>query len=541
MTQARKKPNKSRQRRSSRAKDKILASASADKTVKLWDTATLKEVATLSGHSDPVLSVAFSLDGQTLASASVEGTDLNFCVFCAFLWLYYLTMIELSIAEASDLLRRKQISPVDLTKSCLARIEQLDPTINAFITVMDESALDQARKAEAEIHGGNWRGPLHGIPIGLKDLFDTAGVKTTCGSALFAERVPSEDAEVVRRLKSAGAVLIGKQNMQEFAYGGTSASSYFGPVHNPWDVERIAGGSSGGSAAAVASGMCFGALGTDTGGSVREPAAFCGIVGLKPTYGRVSIRGVFPLSPSLDHVGPLCRNVLDTALLLQAIAGYDRFDTTSVDWPIDSYADALTINTKPRVGIARRLFFDDLDPEIERAMDEALRQIRQMSSDFIEIDLPPTPTAVQAPEVYAVHAKHLAASPELYGRWMLERLQLATTIDTVAYIEARQQLDRVRRNVESVFSKVDIVVTPTTPVPPITIAEAMNMTSTPAGELWLRNTRPFNAYGVPAISIPCGFTQSGLPIGLQLAGPHFGEAALLSFGYAFEQTTAARK
>jgi aspartyl-tRNA(Asn)/glutamyl-tRNA(Gln) amidotransferase subunit A len=285
--------------------------------------------------------------------------------------------------------------------------------------------------------------------------------------------------------------------------------------------------------------MCFGALGTDTGGSVREPAAFCGIVGLKPTYGRVSLRGVFPLSLSLDHVGPLCRNVLDTALLLEAIAGYDRFDTTSVDWPIDSYTEALTTTTKPRIGIVRRPFFDDLDPEIESATNEALKLISEMSSDLIEVDLPPTPTAVQAPEVYAVHAKYLAASPELYGRWIRERLQQATAIDAVAYIEARQQLDRVRRDIESVFSKVDFLVTPTTPVPPITVSEAMNLSSTPAGELWLRNTRPFNPYGLPAISIPCGFTQSGLPIGLQLAGRNFGEAALLSFAYAFEQANSS--
>src|ERR1041385_3633083 len=282
-------------------------------------------------------------------------------------------MNNLTIAEASDLLRQKQISPVELTKACLDRIDRLNPTINAFITVMHDSPLADARAAEAEINAGNWRGPLHGIPIGLKDLIDTAGIKTTCGSALFAERVPTEDADIVQRLKAAGAVLIGKQNMQEFAYGGTSTSSYFGPVHNPWDVERIAGGSSGGSAAAVATGMCFGAIGTDTGGSVREPAAFCGIVGLKPTYGLVSTRGVFPLSTSLDHVGPLCRNVTDTALLLQAIAGYDKSDPFSVAHPNHSYE--LAASSKSRVGIVRHPFFDDLDPEIASATDEALKQI----------------------------------------------------------------------------------------------------------------------------------------------------------------------
>ena len=450
------------------------------------------------------------------------------------MWLNLVTMTELTIAEASDLLRRKKISPVELTTSCLAKIEELNPALNAFITVMHESALAQAREAEVDIQSGKWRGSLHGIPIGLKDLIDTEGVKTTCGSAVFAERIPHEDAEIVRRLKRAGAVLIGKQNLQEFAWGGTSTSSYFGPVHNPFDAARIAGGSSGGSAAAVAVGMCFGAIGTDTGGSVREPAAFCGIVGLKPTYGRVSTRGVFPLSPSLDHVGPLCRTVTDTALLLQAIAGYDKHDPTSVDWPVESYSDALNPTAKPCIGVARHPFFDDLDPDIEIAMNDALRQLSALCSDVIEIDLPTTPAAVQAPEVYAVHNK-LTASPELYGRWMRERLEMATTISTADYIDARQELDRLRRNASDVFSTVDFVVTPTSPVPPITIEEALTMSPSPAGELWLRNTRPFNAYGWPTISIPCGFTRAGLPIGLQIAGPNFGEAQVFSFAHAFAE------
>jgi aspartyl-tRNA(Asn)/glutamyl-tRNA(Gln) amidotransferase subunit A len=432
-------------------------------------------------------------------------------------------MLELSIAEASELLRRKEISPVDLTNACLARIEQLNPILNAFITVMHDSALAQADEAEAEICAGRWRGPLHGIPIGLKDLIDTAGVKTTCGSALFAERVPTEDAEVVRLLKNAGAVIIGKQNMQEFAWGGTSASSYYGPVHNPWDIDRIAGGSSGGSAAAVASGMCFGAIGTDTGGSVREPAAFCGIVGLKPTYDRVSIRGVFPLSTSLDHVGPLCRTVTDAGLLLQAIAGDDE--------------RAPTIESKPRIGIVRRPFFDDLDSEIKSAFEVAMKEIRVLSLDVKEVELPPTPAAVQGPEVYSLHAEHFATTPEKYGQWMQERLKQAGTIDSTAYAQARQELDRLRRTIGEVFGEVDFLITPTTPVPPITIEEALKMSPDPAGELWLRNTRPFNAYGFPTISIPCGFTRAGLPIGLQIAGPNFAEASLLSFACAYEQAT----
>ena len=437
-------------------------------------------------------------------------------------------MLELSIAEASELVRRKEISPVDLTNACLARIEQLNPTLNAFITVMHDSALAQAREAEDEIQAGEWRGPLHGIPIGLKDLIDTAGTKTTCGSALFADRVPTEDAEVVRRLKAAGAVLIGKQNMQEFAWGGTSASSYYGPVRNPWDVERIPGGSSGGSAAAVAAGMCLAAIGTDTGGSVRQPAAFCGLVGLKPTYERVSTRGVFPLSPSLDHVGPLCLTVTDTSLVLQVIA--------------PTIEPKPRITTKPRIGIARRPFFDELDPEIEAAFEDAMKEIRVLSSELKEIDLPPTSVAaVQAREVYEIHAKHFAATPEKYGRWMQERLKQAATIDEAAYVEAREELDRLRRSIDDVFAEVDFVLTPTTAVPPITIEQALSMSPDPAGELWLRNTRPFNAYGVPTISVPCGFTHAGLPIGLQIAGPNFGEASLLSFAHAYEQASPWHK
>ena len=445
---------------------------------------------------------------------------------------------NLSIVQASDLLRQKKLSPVDLTKACLDRIELLNPTLNAFITITTENAIADAETAEREIDQGNWLGPLHGIAVGLKDLIDTAGVKTTCGSALFADRVPAEDGEIVQRLKRAGAVIVGKQNLQEFAWGGTSASSHYGPVHNPWNVERIAGGSSGGSAAAVAAGMCFAAIGTDTGGSIREPAAFCGIVGLKPTYGRVSTRGVFPLSWSLDHVGPICRSVADTALMLEAIAGYDRSDFTSVDYPTEKYADFLGVRRRIRIGVARQLFFDGLDSEIQIAVENAIKVIGEMSSDVVEIELPDVPTTVQAPEVFAVHQKYFERSPELYRKWMRERLKQATAIDTAAYIQGVQEMQRIRRSIGDVFEKVDLIVTPTTPVPPITIDEALEMSLPgPAGELWLRNTRPFNVYGLPTISIPCGFTSQGLPIGLQIAGPHFDEAGVLAVAHAFEQAT----
>jgi aspartyl-tRNA(Asn)/glutamyl-tRNA(Gln) amidotransferase subunit A len=453
-------------------------------------------------------------------------------------------MIDISISEAAELLRHKKVSPVELASACLDRIDRLNPVLNAFITVTHESAMAQARVAEDEIQRGKWRGPLHGIPVGLKDLIDTAGIRTTCGSALFADRVPTEDAFVVQRLKLAGAVLIGKHNLQEFAYGGTSASSHFGAVHNPWNPKHIAGGSSGGSAAAVASGMCFAAIGSDTGGSIREPAAFCGIVGLKPTYGRVSTRGVFPLSWSLDHVGPICRNVRDTALMLEAIAGYDTLDAICVDWPTEEYAKALNVKTDfpigVRIGVARQPFFEDLDPDIELALNEAMEVIRGMShitSQVIEVDLPSVPTAVQAPEVYAVHKEFFASTPELYLPWMRARLAQAATVDTVAYVTDRFALERVRRTAGNPFAEVDLLITPTTPVPPITIEEASTMSPNPAGEVWLRNTRPFNAYGLPTISIPTGFTRAGLPIGLQIAGPRFGEGRLLAFAHAFEQAT----
>ena len=272
-----------------------------------------------------------------------------------------------TIVELAPRLRRKEVSPVELTRACLDRIEKLNPALNAFITVTAESALAEARAAEIEISRGEWRGPLHGIPVALKDLIDTAGTRTTAASALYQNRVPAEDAEVVRRLRRAGAVILGKNNLHEFAYGGSSLVSFFGDVHNPWNAAHIAGGSSGGSAAAVAAGLCYAAIGTDTAGSIREPAALCGCVGIKPTYGRVSARGVIPLSWSLDHVGPLAATVGDAAVVLQAIAGYDPLDVCSVDVPVSDYISGLHEGAKTlRIGVPRAHFYDELDDEVRR-------------------------------------------------------------------------------------------------------------------------------------------------------------------------------
>jgi aspartyl-tRNA(Asn)/glutamyl-tRNA(Gln) amidotransferase subunit A len=437
------------------------------------------------------------------------------------------------------LVRRKAVSPVELTQACLARIERLNPALNAFITVTADEALRQARDAEAEIRKGKWRGPLHGVPIALKDLFDTAGVRTTAASAVFKDRVPQEDAEVVRRLRAAGAVLLGKLNMHEFAYGATSVATFFGPVHNPWKLDSIAGGSSGGSAAAVAAGLCYGALGSDTGGSIRQPAAYCGIAGLKPTYGRVSTRGVIPLSWSLDHAGPMCRSVGDCALLLQAIAGYDPEDNNSVDAPVPDYAQALRTRAPSiRLGLPRKLFFEQVDPEIEAAVTQAIDVLRKLTPGIRDVQVPAyQPLPVLGAEAYAYHAAYMAKTPELYQPATRDRLETGAKVTAPAYIEARRELDRLRRAVREVFTEADVLITPTTPIPPDTIAAAIKADVPPRTTPSLRNTSPFDVYGLPTISVPCGFSGSGLPIGVQISGPPFGEPVVLALAHAYEQAT----
>ncbi len=447
---------------------------------------------------------------------------------------------NLSIREAGELVRREAISPVELTRACLQRIERLNPVLNAFITVTADQAMAQAREAEAEVRRGRWRGPLHGIPVGLKDNIDTAGVRTTLASAVFKDRIPSVDAEVVRRLKAAGAVLLGKQNLHEVAFGTTAAVSYFGPVHNPWQHDRIAGGSSGGSAAAVAAGLCFGAVGTDAGGSIRVPSAFCGIVGLKPTYGLVGMRGGGEAGWwSMNHLGPICRSVADAALLLSAIAGYDPRDSTSVEVPIPDYTAALRAKVSAlRLGVPRAVFYDQLDPEIEAAISTALGVLRRLTAGLREVSLQPisdtiAPNIVLA-ENYAFHAPYFAKTPELYHAVIRRNLQQGSEVSAAAYIQSRRELDEARRTVGDVFSNVDLLVTPTTAVPPPTIEEAVRL----GIELEMnRNTGSFNVYGLPTISIPCGFTSAGLPIGMQISGPRFGEAKVLALAHAYEQAT----
>ncbi len=446
----------------------------------------------------------------------------------------------LSLTRASQLLRNKAVSSVQLTQACLDRIDTYNATLNAFITVTAEQALTTAREMDAAWRRGNWRGPLHGIPIALKDNMDTAGIRTTAGSELFKDRVPSEDAEIVQRLKRAGAIILGKTNLHEFAYGGSSSVSYFGPVRNPWALDRVPGGSSGGSAAAIAADLCFGAFGTDTAGSVRIPASYCGIVGLKPTYGRVSNRGVIPLSWTLDHVGPLCKTVEDAALLLAAIAGFDSSDPTSADVPIPDYRRALrTRSASLRLGVPRAGFFDNLDPEVETAVNNAIDVLRTLTANVTEVTLPSVGNLLRqilGPEAYAYHSRWLSESAEKYQPQTRERLvEFASAVTQEQYVEARRQCDLLRREIRKIFATVDVLVTPTMAGPPSMTEPIELSASLDPGRT--RNTWPFDVLGLPAISVPCGFTSSGLPIGLQIIGAPFAETTVLAMARAYETTT----
>ena len=407
------------------------------------------------------------------------------------------------------------------------------------MTVTEERAVERARALEAELTAGRWRGPLHGIPIALKDNIDTAGVRTTAASDVFADRIPDEDAEVVTRLEAAGAIILGKLNMHEFAYGATSAFTLSGPVRNPWDVDRIPGGSSGGSGAAVAARLCAGALGTDTGGSVRIPAAHCGIVGLKATYGLASIRGIIPLSVSLDHVGPMCRSVADAALMLQAMAGYDARGIASIQAEIPDYAGALRRPTSAlRLGVPRTSFYEDVDPQVLAAVERALGVLEDLTAGTRDVELPARPElgTVQV-EAYAYHADLLderrqPLRPKHAGAHRARRRGVGGrlcrgTLSARARAEGNRGGVRGRRHTGH--------------------ADAGAASRPHRGGTWrrrprstgilVRNTAPFNAYGTPAISVPCGFSREGLPIGLQLCGPALGEVDVLALAHAYELAT----
>jgi aspartyl-tRNA(Asn)/glutamyl-tRNA(Gln) amidotransferase subunit A len=448
-------------------------------------------------------------------------------------------LATLSLTEAAARIRTRSITPTQLTEACLARVEAYNPKLNAFITVMREPALAQARELEAEQRSGKLRSPLHGVPIALKDNVDTAGVRTTAASAVFDDRIPQQDAEVTRRLKEAGAVLIGKTNLHEFAMGGTSATSYYGPVRNPWALDRNPGGSSGGSAAAVSAGLCFGALGTDTGGSIRIPAAFCGVVGLKPTYGLVSIRGIIPLTLSLDHCGPIVRTVEDAALMLNVLAGYDKLDIASVEHPKEDYAAAMKQSISGfRLGIPRAPFFDLLDADVAKVVEDAIGVLAKMTRGVKDVTLPSVRDIVLAGESNAYHEEFFTRTPERYQIPTRRTLQNNANRKAADYVQARWKLDLLRRTIDDSFAAFDLVVLPTRRRIPRKIDAAIRRerTDKPLNPE-LENTGQFNAYGIPAISVPCGFTSTGLPVGLMIAGPRFSEARVLALANAYERAT----
>jgi aspartyl-tRNA(Asn)/glutamyl-tRNA(Gln) amidotransferase subunit A len=446
----------------------------------------------------------------------------------------------LGIAEASALLRNGDLSPSELTQAYLQRIERHEGTLNVYVTVTAERALQQAQTATAELMRGEWRGPLHGIPLALKDNIDTAGIATTAANAMLANRIPDEDAPVWIRLREAGAILLGKLNMHEFAYGGTSSISHVGPVRNPWNIERIPGGSSGGSAAAVAAQLCCVALGTDTLASIRLPASYCGVAGLKPTHGLSSIRGIIPVSESLDHVGPLGRSIADCAEVLRVIAGFDPRDPVSIEAPPTDYAATLQNPARGlRIGIPRSPYYERLQPDIDAAMVEALRVLEQLTGSIRDVTLPDAGDFVPLlAESYAWHEPYLQdqANHRHYHASTLERIVAAAQTPVEVYIRALQQMQVARNQVAAVFNDVDVLVTPTNPGLPEAISGAQ-LAEANSAEASVRNTAPFNLYGIPTISLPCGFSASGLPIGMQLSSARLNEAALFALGAAWQQAS----
>jgi aspartyl-tRNA(Asn)/glutamyl-tRNA(Gln) amidotransferase subunit A len=452
-----------------------------------------------------------------------------------------------SLRGLATLLQRQEVSPVEATQAVVDRVEKFDSQLNCFITLLRDQALTQAHAAEQEIRAGHYRGPLHGIPIAVKDLFYTAGIQTTAGSKILHDFKPAYDATVITRLCDAGAILIGKLNMHEFAHGATSASSLIGACNNPWDMLRIPGGSSGGSAAAVAAGLCFGSLGSDTGGSIRIPAALCGIVGLKPTYGRVSRYGAFPLSWSLDHVGPMTRTVTDAALMLQVIAGHDRHDPTTRTAVVPDYSAALTRDIEgARLGIPQGFYFEQLDAEVRDSIRAAIQTLERAGAQVEEISLPLSKYAAAAGRIISltesaeIHEQFLKTRFADYSPDVRAGLLLGQLILGKQYLKAQRVRSLIRQEMSAALRRVDALVTPTVPIPaPRTGQTTVDINQETVDITWAmsRLTRPANLAGFPAISVPCGFTQGGLPIGLQFIGRPFAEATVLQLAYAYEQET----
>lgn len=451
----------------------------------------------------------------------------------------------MNIQEAGASLRARRISAVELTRAALDRVRKL-AHLNAFITVLDEEALRQAAARDQELVRGHDRGPLHGIPVAVKDVFCTKGIRTTCGARIFADHVPDRDAAVVERLQAAGAVLLGKTNMHELAFGITSSNPHFGAVRNPWDPERIPGGSSGGSGVAVASGMALMAMGSDTGGSIRIPAAFCGTVGLKPTFGRVSRYGVMPLDFTLDHMGPLTRTVRDAALTLSAIAGHDPRDETSSRRPVNSYVPPEAVSLGGvRIGLPENFYFDRVDPEAAEAVRTMARTAESLGALVVPVRVPDIAAIntvgriiVQA-EASALLERYLNRRSE-FGADVLALLDQGRLLPATDYINAQRLRRLMRSEFRSVFQQTDCLFTPTTPTAAPRIGQTTLEFNGASEDVRLASTRlvrAINVLGLPALSLPCGFNREGLPLGLQIIGRPFDEALLFRVAAALEDAT----
>ena len=447
--------------------------------------------------------------------------------------------IQLTLEGAAALVRERRVSPAELTDACLARIEAVEPRLNAFVTVTADIARAQAREAGDEIAAGRYRGPLHGIPVAVKDLFATKGVRTTAGSRILADWIPDEDATVVRHLREAGAVLLGKLGMHEFAYGVSSVNPHFGDVHNPWDTTKIPGGSSGGSAVAVAAGEAYVTLGSDTGGSIRIPASLCGCVGLKPTFGRASLFGAVPLAWSLDHPGPLARTVRDVAVATAAVAGFDPRDPISADRPVPDFLAGIDVGPQTlRIGVPTDHVWDECDPAIAKAVRAAIDALARAGAEVIEIRWPraaeyaKASSAVLGVEARAYHEGAFPGRSADYGPLIRSRLASQGDVDALTYARSMKLLLESRAGAaDRDLDGVDVLAMPTVPSRAWTIEEAKDL---PRPSEWTRITRIFDLTGQPAISVPCGIDPDGIPIGLQFAARMWDEAAVLRAARAYE-------
>ncbi len=453
----------------------------------------------------------------------------------------------MSVSDAAPLIESRQLSPVELTEAHLERIERAEPSLNAFITLLSEEALQSARSAEREIAGGGYRGALHGIPIGLKDLYFTKGVATTVGSRILRDFVPDYDAAVTRKFADAGAVLMGKLQMHEFALGATSVNPHDGAARNPWNTDRITGGSSGGSGAAVAAGLCMAALGSDTGGSIRIPGALCGIVGLKPTFGRVSRHGVYPLSWSLDTVGPMTRSVRDSAIALNAIAGHDPRDPSSANVPTEDFTRDIESGVAGlRIGAPDDFFYDVISPEVAQAVCDAAGVLSDLGAEVERCAIPALDhalgisSAILVTEAAETVFDKLRDRPQDIGADVRARLRLGAVTPAVDYIKAQRARSAYNAQLDEAMRRYDLLLAPSVAVGATGIEqEFVEVAGRQENALSLmsRLTRPFNLTGQPTISVPCGFTSDGMPIGMQLAGRRWEEATVLRAAHAYESAT----